>query len=310
MAIFSCSFLINWRRFGFAETFHKEAPDIPSIVQPCNLYLAARHAMLPEDASMGLRISVDGDTRRGTSYAPGNYRVTPGTSLLTVPAAGTYKPKTATGWDQARACLQLDGFVNNARVGIRYLAPVPDAVTATDQEAPRWGTETAFRDAFDEWVRIVLDNDWGTMVTGGVAYSVPGAAVGPEVEIVRFTLGAAPANNLVVEIKHELRLNVGEGDYLTVTKARMRYRDEPSPNGKWKIESVTEGAAGGPAQRIELAGTAGINVANIRLPGEARKWFRIFLNYDQISIRRIGKHDRGGPFFVTRGRGPRKRDRL
>lgn len=303
------TFLINYGKFGISETYYFNQPSYLAFVTQIQRYMDLRMKMLPVDATMaGIRISQDGKSRAGISLETGQH-VLVGGATLRVPSAGSYVPNTNLGWDQSRAALLLNLYIADARVGIRYVAPIPDGVSGSDKDGPRFDKEPIWLVAYQDWVNAIVADGWGVMLEGGALYQAGLAGLQPEREIARWSISAEPSNNLVAELRFADSLNLETEPWVVVRGVRSDCKALSALNGKWRVAKVTAGVSGGANQMIELEGTSGFDLAELKKPGKIRVWYRRFVDISALSFKRIGIHDRGGPFFVTVGRDPARPNR-
>lgn len=200
--------------------------------------------------------------------------------------------------DQVRAALQVEVVKGGQRLGLRYLAGIPDDISLTEPQ-------TMNTDFLKKWWRQFAI--WRTeLITSGWAIKSLDKGVGfPLIPVVTYRLRTAAPSVLGVVMSSTATWTHVQGQKVALQGVRMTRRGLKSPNGTWVIDGVEVDE--GLAQRtVWLRGTEGFEPDTFLTLGKVRGVAYSYQLPTWLEPHRVGIHKRGKPFGSPVGRRPNR----
>jgi hypothetical protein len=201
--------------------------------------------------------------------------------------------------DQVRAALQTEVVRDGQRIGLRYLAGIPDSITETEPKT--------FNDDFTKtWWKLF--NNWRVeLLTSGWAIQALNKGTNfPLIDVITYRLRAAAPSVLGVTISTSAAWTHTIGKKVALQGVKMTRRGLESPNKTWIIDGVESDVPN--AQRtIWLRGTEAFDPDTFMTLGKIRAVEKSYVVPTHLEPLRVGIHKRGKPFGSPVGRRPTRR---
>lgn len=315
---FKMTLFLGSAKFGWTETWWRDADQLRDVAEPVSTYIARRRAFLPSTCTIaGVRIGVEGESRMGSVYLPPGGPIAPGAPTILIPPDGSYPAQTAPGgtigvglasFDQARVAMQVSLLRGGRRYGTRYFSPVPDTVSGDDVASLIRSQEPAWWNAWTSWATYMTGDPNAVVSRSSSGWQIKtrsNATVGLEKDIIGWRVSAGADTDLQFELAAGDALPLTLKDKVVIRAARMRFTGMASPNGVWRIASITA-PTGTTGQLVTIRYSRAISADNISSLGKVRVLAYTYVIPDDYRPMRCGIHKRGGPFEVTAGRVSRR----
>lgn len=289
---------------GWSETYY--TPDLAGIAiadAVSNMVVGRASFLFPNDYVSGVRLSVVVTTTPGRVRAtrvsrllrPGpNQWPDPGI-VTSIPAAGLLPPAdSAQRPDQVRAALRCSVGFDGGRSTIRYLAGIPDSVSAFESETYDPNGYVLWNQRFVQWRNALISGQWALKAQSHDAgfTAIPviglsgGALAGPWGVVVDSSGGVPP---------------ISQGDRVHLKGFTAAAGIAGTVNGVWTVESVT--TAGVPARTTILFRlSSAINSLQVGHLGSITRVGEKLYPFQQWVGTAVGIHKRGRPSLAPRGR--------
>lgn len=300
MSMFRVTVFLQQADFGWSETWWNEGTAYGNIADKVNTMLEKRANLLSQRVSFGgVRFATDGVQRSSRLILPGE-RILDGQKVV-VPASGFRADAPSIGagedretYDQVRAALQIEVVAFGQRMGLRYMAGIPDQVSLTEPAVLDTGHPPKWWEAFKSWQSAMKAGAWRIRYTKKAG----GTAVGPVARWVK--QGAAPGLWGAVTL-NTATIGANVGDKIIVRGVRMNAAGLRSPNGTQYVDSkVTDNAAG--TTTFYLRNTQDLDIDRAVSLGDVRKQEFDYVVPTRLDPYSVGTHRRGGPFRRRRGK--------
>lgn len=201
--------------------------------------------------------------------------------------------------DQVRAAMQIEVLKDGNRVGLRYLAGIPDDITQTEHPTLNRNFNLVWWNLFGEWrTRIVFD--------GWAIKTLDKGAGFPLIDVIGYRLREAAPSLMGLVLPAALPFPNTKGKKVALQGVRTYSKQFQAPNGTYVIDSVEEDIGLG-QRTIWLRGSEGYDPSTFLTLGKARAVSHTFLNPTFLEPLRAGIHKRGKPFGSLVGRRPARR---
>jgi hypothetical protein len=260
---------------------------------------ASRMLMLNTNHQMvAMRITQEGANRFTRLILPGgNTLIDAGGGTINVQVKGSeqgFGGDLEGPSDQIRAAMHLEIIKAGQRIGLRYLAGIPDDLSLTENPTLNKSFNKVWYKLFNIWREKIITDGWAIKTLDkGVGF--------PLLPVQTYRLRTAAPSVLGVVIDSALPFTLGIGQKVAIQGVRMTRGGLDSPNGQWIIDGVEVNAP--TAQRtIWLRGTEGFDPATFLTLGKVRGVSYTFTAPTWIEPIRVGIHKRGKPFGSPVGR--------
>lgn len=295
------TFRITWYfghyNTGWSETWHKEATTPTSLKIPVENLTAARLNMLPIDAKcLAVRISDADGQRYSRLFVPGNLNLLERKGLvLELGRDGAYPTESnIVSTDQVRAALQVELVEKNRRIAMRYMAGIPDLLSASEPATVALARVPKWKELFDKWALEVWNKDFGIMVLNKEDKN-------PLLPVKNWTIINNNVSELAFTVNNHPDFLPKQSDKVAVQLVRMTNTSYKSPNGTWIVSSVTPSQGTGETT-VSLRSSEGYDPAYFTLLGKVRLVKHVLMVPDMLLPFRVGIHKRGKPFGLLVGR--------
>lgn len=196
--------------------------------------------------------------------------------------------------DQVRAALQTEVVKDGQRIGLRYLAGIPDAISLTEPNTMDSDFGKKWWKLFNAWRVELLTSGWAIQaIDKGTNF--------PLINVITYRLRAAAPSVLGVVIPTSAAWTHTIGKKVALQGVKMTRRGLPSPNKTWIIDGVEADVPN--AQRtIWLRGTESFDPDTFMTLGKVRAIEKAYVVPTHLEPLRVGIHKRGKPFGSPVGR--------
>jgi hypothetical protein len=299
MSIYKVTIMWNQSIMGVSETYY--TPDQISSSAAANVQnmLGLRaQAMFDDQPWVGVRASIEGNTRNSSVMLPSAGVFADSGLWITIPSAGKQLSAGVPSNNlQLRAVLQEQVQFATSRRTIKYLSGVPTFYSSTEPSTVYPSGGGVWLSALLAWQAYLIQNGWQIKAQPIGTAAATASVVGLYTQV-------APGTDLGVRVRSVTMPAWTVGARIYLSHFRAAYGTRASTlNGTWYIDSI-DAATYAPDQVLYLRGSAGISPATqnftdktyVRLVTYTYYPIQTIVNY------RIGIHKRGRPSMAPRGR--------
>lgn len=256
--------------------------------------LAANHRLL------AVRVTDEGANRFTRLFLAGGQTAVDGNGpIINIPGRGGENGAGSSVEgppDQVRAALHLEVIRDAQRIGLRYLAGIPDKLSLTENPTLGKGVVTIWWDMFNSWRSELLQGGWAikALAKGGA---------NPLINVLTYRIRAAAPSVLGVVIPSAQPWTNGVGSKVALQGVRMTRKGLESPNGTWIVDGTEVDTPAG-QRTVWIRGTEGFDPNTFLTLGKVRAVAYEYQVPTWFEPIRVGVHKRGKPFGSPVGRRP------
>jgi len=196
--------------------------------------------------------------------------------------------------DQVRAAIHCEVISGGRRVGLRYLAGIPDDISLTENP-------TLNKDFQKKWWNMFADYRDQIINQGWAIKALDKSANFPLIPVQTYRMRAAAPSVLGLVFDAALPFTGVVGQQIALQGVRMLRRGQESPNGTYYIDGTEVNQPLG-QRTVWLRGTEGFDPEQFLTLGKFRHVSYTYIQPTWFEPIRVGVHKRGKPFGSPVGR--------
>lgn len=198
--------------------------------------------------------------------------------------------------DQVRAAMHLEVIKDGKRLGLRYLAGIPDKISLTENPTLGKDVQTVWWNLFDLYRQAFINDGWSIK-------ALDKSTAFPLIEVVSYRLRAAAPSVLGLVIPLAQPWTHGVGMKVALQGVKMTRKGLKSPNGPHIIDAQETDTPNG-TRTVWLRRTEDFDPSTFLTLGKVRAVSYAYVQPTWIEPIRVGIHKRGKPFGSPVGRRP------
>lgn len=284
---------------GWSETLYFPGGRSTSFYAKLETITNARVNMLAANHNLiAVRVTDEGANRfTRLIKAGGKVQLDDNIQSITLPGRGG---ENGTGSDvegppdQLRAALHVEMIKDGQRIGLRYLAGIPDDISLTEPGTLNRQFNKVWYKLFNLWRRHIIDDGWAIKALDkGTGF--------PLINVISYRIRTAAPSVLGVVIPLAATFTLGTGRKVALQGVTMTRRGLDTPNGQWIIDGTDTDTPGG-IKTIWLRGTEGFDPNTFLTLGKIRGVSAAYIVPTWLEPTSVGVHKRGKPFGSPVGR--------
>lgn len=281
---------------GWSESWYSPDDEAPAIAPKLNALLMARAKLLWDVHSfIGVRIAQVG-SRRKSIYLPAGQRFwnAAGQNVIIPPKGLKTGAGQSTRPDQLRVAMQLRVTYGTGFQTLRYLAGIPDSISATEPVTDDLQGDKQWVNDFANYLGLLIGDGWQINALD---------QTNQERTIRSITLQEAAPGLVGVGVLTGETLAAQPGDRVHIRGMTVNpcLANRKTLNGVWVVDTVNTTLTTGQVVYF-LKGTQGTDITRFRFLGSIQKVGKAFADITAINVHRVGIHRRGKPFASPVGR--------
>lgn len=299
MAAARVTFYFGQAQTGWSETWWYPPGISTALYAKTEIHARNRVDMLVANHTLiAVRITEEGANRSTRLFLSGGETLIDGTGqFINLPSRGKEDGVgTAVEGppDQVRAAMHLEVIKNGRRIGLRYLAGIPDKVSLTEDPTLGGSVQSIWWEHFAKYRQMLVNEGWAIKALDkGPDY--------PLIDVIGYRLRAAAPSVLGVVIPLAQPWTNTQGKKAALQGVKMVRRGLASPNKTWIIDGTEVDTPNG-TRTVWLRGTEEFDPSTFLTLGKVRAVSHTYVVPTLIEPIRVGIHKRGKPFGSPVGR--------